>query len=556
MASLFKQTITRPLPAGAELFTRNGKRFARWTVRGKTRTAKVTGTGDGLRIQLESGTWYARIRMAATDAVVDVATGCRDKTAAASRMAELVAEQERIRAGVVTQREANTAKHGHRLYTDTVTAFIDSMTARGCVKSTRRDWRYYLESAGRDGLGWRTLRDMDRAELERYLSMRAVTPKDKDKPESVMGARVHNAHVTAFVAFGAWCARQGYVKVNPFAGTAKRDERADRRHIRRALTVDELARLLDAARTRPMRDALKGNAGGGCKGGKKGKMNKEVAEPKDKTKDALRWLGETRAMAYWTAAATGLRWNELRSITLGAVRLDAEPPHLILEAKNEKARRGAQIAIQADLAAALRLYLAERRSRLVGACSGSIVEFPGALDTVPLFDVPKNMCRTFDADCAMAKVPKRDSAGRVVDVHALRHTFGTMLARAGVSLQVAQRAMRHSTPALTANVYTHLGLLDTSAAVNALPSIKAAHSEAAEKAVNSVTLNVTPDFDEDGQNGGIFGDSAPDRGENATTDKECVLTPIGAGPQGLAREGNGGRHRTRTCDILRVRQAL
>ncbi len=62
------------------------------------------------------------------------------------------------------------------------------------------------------------------------------------------------------------------------------------------------------------------------------------------------------------------------------------------------------------------------------------------------------MVRAFDAACKAAEIPKRDGAGRVVDFHALRHTFGTLLAKAGVSMQVSQPAMRHSTPTLTANV--------------------------------------------------------------------------------------------------------
>jgi integrase len=95
----------------------------------------------------------------------------------------------------------------------------------------------------------------------------------------------------------------------------------------------------------------------------------------------------------------------------------------------------------------------------------------GAFDGKPLFDgLPEKMSRVFERDCKAAGIPKHDGAGRVIDVHALRHTFGTMLARAGVPLQVAQRAMRHSTPALTANCYTHLGLMDISGAVNCLPS--------------------------------------------------------------------------------------
>ena len=61
-----------------------------------------------------------------------------------------------------------------------------------------------------------------------------------------------------------------------------------------------------------------------------------------------------------------------------------------------------------------------------------------------------------------------DSDGQYLDFHALRVTFGTALARAGVRLQVAQRLMRHSTPVLTANVYTRLELHDLRGAVDNL----------------------------------------------------------------------------------------
>ena len=61
--------------------------------------------------------------------------------------------------------------------------------------------------------------------------------------------------------------------------------------------------------------------------------------------------------------------------------------------------------------------------------------------------------------------------GRTVDVHCLRHTFATLLARNGVSPSVAQRLMRHSDIRLTMNTYTHLDLADTAGAVAALPAI-------------------------------------------------------------------------------------
>jgi integrase len=55
-------------------------------------------------------------------------------------------------------------------------------------------------------------------------------------------------------------------------------------------------------------------------------------------------------------------------------------------------------------------------------------------------------------------------------VHALRHTFGTHLSKAGVPPRVAQAAMRHSSLNLTMNIYTDPTLLDVAGAINALPA--------------------------------------------------------------------------------------
>ncbi|MEE2936784.1 MAG: tyrosine-type recombinase/integrase [Planctomycetota bacterium] len=66
---------------------------------------------------------------------------------------------------------------------------------------------------------------------------------------------------------------------------------------------------------------------------------------------------------------------------------------------------------------------------------------------------------------------KRDLDGTVVHLHALRHSFGTHLSKAGVAPRVAQAAMRHIDIALTINTYTDARLLDTAEAVEALPSL-------------------------------------------------------------------------------------
>jgi len=65
----------------------------------------------------------------------------------------------------------------------------------------------------------------------------------------------------------------------------------------------------------------------------------------------------------------------------------------------------------------------------------------------------------------------------MVDVHALRHTFGAYLTKNGVPPGTAQAAMRHSSLDLTMlarrgeNVYTDPSLLDVAGALAALPDL-------------------------------------------------------------------------------------
>ncbi|MBL8880256.1 MAG: tyrosine-type recombinase/integrase [Phycisphaerales bacterium] len=68
-------------------------------------------------------------------------------------------------------------------------------------------------------------------------------------------------------------------------------------------------------------------------------------------------------------------------------------------------------------------------------------------------------------------IDKRDDRGRTLDVHALRHTFGTHLSRGDVAPRTAQQAMRHSTLELTMNTYTDPRLLDVAGALHVLPRL-------------------------------------------------------------------------------------
>ena len=67
----------------------------------------------------------------------------------------------------------------------------------------------------------------------------------------------------------------------------------------------------------------------------------------------------------------------------------------------------------------------------------------------------------------------------MVDLHALRTTLGTNLARQGVPPQIAQKLMRHSDYRTTQKHYTVLGLNDTSGAIEKIPWIRSAVASSA-----------------------------------------------------------------------------
>ena len=147
----------------------------------------------------------------------------------------------------------------------------------------------------------------------------------------------------------------------------------------------------------------------------------------------------------------------------------------------------------------------------------------------PLFDLPLMLKRVFPADLKAAGIPKRDANGRVVDVHSLRHTFGTMLARAGVGLVQAQRLMRHSDPKLTASVYTHLDVLDGGAAVDRLPTLPA---------VDPLPLLLVLATGKTCQNESISGNSEGQKQYSRRKRQTSVLTNKDGACQDVARGSN------------------
>jgi integrase len=238
-----------------------------------------------------------------------------------------------------------------------------------------------------------------------------------------MGVSTSNAYATAIKSFCKWLVAKKRTGHDRMAGLAKVNAEADRRHERRALLLDEIRSLLDT--THAGASAVEGLA------------------------------GRDRALLYAVAMASGFRASELRSMHPASFDLDADPPTATVKAAYSKNRRESVQPLPPDLAAALRTYLEGRPARQP--------VWPG--------DWHLNAAEMLRHDLALAGIPCRDDAGRVVDFHALRHSYITLLSKAGVSPKVAQELARHSTIDLTMNVYTHVNMHDLAGAVAGLPPL-------------------------------------------------------------------------------------
>ena len=452
MATIYRKKYPIPVPEGAEIIVRRGKTMARWrNGKQQVRTAKVLDDG---RVQFVSDCWYIRYRDA--DGIMRrESTGCRDRQAAEKVLADRLADVEKVKAGVMSKEEMTAAEQLDtplRQHVKDYLAELAIRTVRGRRVSTKhvRHVRDQLSRLVHD-CQFRLLRDATRKAVGRWMAKAARLPRNPDKKDlPPLSARTINMHRAALVALCNWLVAEGRLVANPLAALPKAEETEPARK-RRPLTEDEIARLLKAARERPLRDALTIR-----RGKNKGK---QMANVRPEVQEQLKRLGRERALAYKVMILTGLRAGEVASLTVEALCLDETSPHLTIEGRHAKSGRSATLPLRDDLANGLREHLAHK-------ARGSDGDLPP--DT-PLFRFGRNFLRAFDLDLAAADIPKRDAHGRTVDVHSLRHTFATLLARNGVSPSIAQKLMRHSDIRLTMNLYTHLDLADTAGAVAVLP---------------------------------------------------------------------------------------
>jgi integrase len=364
-----------------------------------------------------------------------------------------------------------------------------------------------------------------------------------------MAARTVNVRLCSLTAWGNWLVESGRLSTNPFARLHKLDEADDVRRQRRALTADELERLLTVARLRPVAqfgrpvlrivddtrpaksratwkraeltfDTIVAAAERG-----RAAMRPEAAEQFDR-------LGRERALIYRVLATTGLRRGELAALTVADVLLDDKRPAIVLRGADAKNGKRATLPLRADVAAALRAWIAEKAEAVCGERVGVAgVVVPPA--DVPLFDVPDKLVRILDRDLVAAGIPKRDERGRTVDVHAMRGTFASHLAAAGVSLVTLKTLMRHARIETTLKHYADPALLDVAGAVEMLPAVSL---PALATGTDSVAPNVAPTVGRARQNVALSGTPAPGRRRRLPP----VLPPKNTGDTGFSSMGDIG----------------
>lgn len=255
--------------------------------------------------------------------------------------------------------------------------------------------------------------------------------------DSGLSHRTANAHAATLKAMLGWAVEAGLIAANPIERLKALPEGPKHtRRNRRALTEDEITRFLAAA------------------------------EDDDRRCTALSSTPRVPQAPLWRAfLETGCRYGELTKATWADVDLSERV--LLLRGETTKSAKSRAIPLGDALVADLEsLRFAHHRvlGRAVGDADRIFLTPEGRVALWHTSNLRRIFLRLIE-DAGIAKV---DEQGRQIDIHALRHTFASRLARKGVGVAQAQRLMGHSDPKLTMRAYTHLGVEDLRGAIAAI----------------------------------------------------------------------------------------
>ena len=407
------------MPVGATV-SRNGT--VTWTAKGKKRTGKLSKTGN---VSVQVDTWTAKFRDE-NDKIRCVPTKTTIRSIAEGMLVQYEKEVARIKTGVITRDELNRAQFKQTPLDDLLEQFRTKMTADGStakhIKDVMRQISTLFAVCEID-----SVTKIRRETVERWIA--------NEVKSKIRSARTINTYIATVKSFVQYLTDTDVFPSHPLKSIRKLNEELDQRKIRRALTQEEIDRLLSATATSG--------------------ATRRVGSP------------DERVLIYRLLLGTGLRSTELSLLTPS--QIDFEHCQIRIEAAKTKNKRSDILPLHPDLVQSLK----ER------------IKATGIKPHERFFHHDNEMIRrTFYADLENAGIERIGSDGRCIDVHSLRKTFGTLLAKAGVPLTTVQRLMRHSTPLLTAKLYIDVDPVDMMQALNQLSIFSPVTSPSPKESLN------------------------------------------------------------------------
>jgi len=431
MASVYKASRKRPIPSGAEILRRDGKRYAVWVNRKTKRQQRALVSDDGQSIILEAK-GYTVAWEGPDGRRRHEGTRIPDKDAAQQLANQRETEARRRREGLIDPTLERFAQEARRPLTEHVADFEkylrNKQNTPKHVRTTAHHVRWLLEHCGA-----RTVADLMGPPIM------AAVGELRDSGGSL---RTCNSYLTSIKAFSRWLWRHKRRPDDALCTLEGFNQETDRRHTRRELTPDEVARMVATAERRPLP--------GHC------------------------LSGADRAMVYRLALGTGFRAKELRSLTPESFELDGDTPAVIVAAGYSKHRREDRQPIRQDLADLLRPWLADKPqgqrlfARLPGDTARMVRSDMALAREAWIEEAGTDEGRTERGKSGF--LVYENAAGEVADFHSTRHTYISGIVAGGASVKTAQVLARHSTPNLTIGRYAHTRLHDLQGALDTLPA--------------------------------------------------------------------------------------
>jgi integrase len=306
--------------------------------------------------------------------------------------------------------------------------YIEHLKASGTTEKHRKEVKRCLNVVTTE-CGFQFLKDICQPPVKEFINY---------KKASGLSDRTVNVYVDKLRYFCRWAVKNNLLVHNPFVDFVRLDEKTNRVREARSLTPEEVEKLLDAAYRRPLQKR------------KEAGFNKLKA----KTIKKLTLLGERRRAAYALMLYTGLRVNETRQLVWADI--DFEKRFLKVRPTTTKNSRSATLPLHGYV---IELLIDWKKKHPDAEPNQRILNIPAS---------NSSLLKVFNKDLEFAGIDKVDNFGRVVHIHALRHSFASLLARQGVHPHVLKRLARHARVDTTMSFYTHILRGDDVSAIESL----------------------------------------------------------------------------------------